>query len=372
MNNPTPTQIIDTAGNTHMIEITVDGIMLDGKPCRLVIKETQIVLMTADPARGLTTIAPAAFWHAFAGSDPTPESAGLIQAHALAHWSAMQEISLTLLRLYHLVDDMDRQLHHFSEAPLPAYRFDPFTLQLLRTYDGTAEHIAALARLLKQPSETICSWLASIGLTATLDHEGRKPSLLTVASTGIAMAGPPAPAQNQPKTFRWTPFMIQQLTETFFASDEPSISAVSRTIAEKYGWPIQSIEYKIYHLDLPREREQNRQQQQREPEEQALQEESPVAVEPLPVAAEEKQSGSPLLLPAGAFLWDVKIAGTLQRWPLDIVYGMFPCAAGSHVVYREKVYVIQQVSTSVIAVTPVGTASAWAEEQRTVMQLATV
>src|SRR5450755_1322857 len=91
MNNPTPTQMIDTAGNTHMIEITSDGIMLDGKPCQIKVKDTQIDLLSSDPIIGMITIAPAAFWHGFAGSDPTPESAGLIQAHALAHWSAMQE-----------------------------------------------------------------------------------------------------------------------------------------------------------------------------------------------------------------------------------------------------------------------------------------
>ena len=94
---------------------------------------------------------------------------------------------------------------------------------------------------------------------------------------------------------------------------------------------------------------------------------SPLADDTHPGPAEEKQSGSPLLLPAGAFLWDVKIAGTLHRWPLDIVYGMFPCAAGSHVVYREKVYVLQQVWHSIIEVASVANA-----HSPTVMELVEV
>jgi hypothetical protein len=389
MNNSTPVQIIDIAGNTHTIEITADGIMLNGRPCQIKVKGNQIAVLSADPAAGIITITPAALWHAFAGGDPTPESAGLIQAQALAHWSAMQEISLVLQRLRHLVDDVDRQLHHFGEAPLPAYHFDPFTFQLLHTYDGTEEHIAAVAKLLKQPSETIRIWLTSVGLMAVPDHE-QQPLLQGVTAPEAVPDVVAAPGEEQPKTCRWTPVMIQQLTAAFFASDEPSISAVSRAIAGKYGWPSESVEYKIYQQGLPRQREQQRHQQDIETSAEQEEGQPDIAVgadvsRPCEISAEQKEVGQteeaagvkahvpeledsschlPASLSSGNFLWDVKIDGKLQRWPLDVAYGMFPFSQpGTPLVYREQQYVLQQVGTSVIAVT---------QERRTAMQVASV
>jgi len=401
VNTSQSVQITDTAGNMHTIEITSTGIILDGKPCQIKVKETRIAVLSGDPARGIITVAPAAFWHAFAGGDPTPDNAGLLLAQALAHWAAMQEIPLVLQRLHHLVDDIDRQLHHFSEAPLPAYCFDPFILQLLRTYDGTEEHIAALARLLKQPPETIHTWLTTVGLTDKADHEDREPSLPATASAIPGPDGTPAPVLEQPRTCRWTPVMIQQLTTAFFASDEPSISAVSRAIAGKYGWPVERVEYKIYQQGLPRQREQQRHQQdiKTSAEQEEDQPVIPVEVDtsaPIETSAEqeegqteeaarvkahvsEPEDGSnhlPASLSSGNFLWDVKIDGKLQRWPLDVAYGMFPFSRpGTPLVYREQQYVLQQVGTSVIAVTPVGAASAATvgmQERRTAMQVATV
>jgi hypothetical protein len=77
MNHSTPTQMIDTTGNMHMMEITPVAIMLNGKPYQINVKEAQIALMSTDHARDIITLAPGAFWHAFVGSsDPTPESAG--------------------------------------------------------------------------------------------------------------------------------------------------------------------------------------------------------------------------------------------------------------------------------------------------------
>jgi len=386
VNTTQSVQIIDTAGNTHTIAITADGIMLDDKLCRLVVKETQIALLSEDPTRGIVTVAPAAFWHAFAGGDPTPDNAGLLLAQALAHWSAMQEIPLVLQRLHHLVDDMDRQFHHFGEAPLPAYRFDSFTLQLLRTYDGTEEHVAAVAKLLNQPPEKIRLWLTMVGLIAVPDHEQQQPHLQGETVPRAVPDRVAAPITNQPRPFRWTPSLVRQLTEAFSTSDEPSISAVSRAIAGKYGWPVEGVEYKIYHLGLPRQREQQQRHQQ-DTETSAEQEEKgqpiiPVGADvsaPTETSTEQEESQTEEArvkahapdpedgsyhLPSGNFLWDVKIDGKLQRWPLDVAYGMFPFSRpGTSLVYREKQYVLQHVSTSVIAVT---------QEQRTAMQVAQV
>jgi hypothetical protein len=150
--------------------------------------------------------------------------------------------------------------------------------------------------------------------------------------------------------FRWTSRMIQQLSETFFAWDEPNISAAAKAIAQRYGWPVESVEYKIYHLGLPRQREQQHTETSTEQQEGQTEEVLLPAIAPDP---DHGMSQSPVSLPSGPFLWDVKIDGKLQRWPLDVAYGMFPCAAGSHVVYHDKVYVLQQVWHSIIEVASV-------------------
>lgn len=108
MNHSTPTQMIDTTGNTYLMEITPVGIMLDGKPYQINVKETQIALISADHARDIITLVPTAFWHAFVGSgDPTPESAGLLLAEVLARHGAIQEIAELVLRVRPLLAEIE-------------------------------------------------------------------------------------------------------------------------------------------------------------------------------------------------------------------------------------------------------------------------
>lgn len=368
MNHPTPTQMIDKAGNTHTLEITSDGSMLDGKPCQINVKETQIMLMSADPTRGIITLAPAAFWHAFAGSDPTPEAAGLLLAEMVARHEAMQEIAELVWRVRPLLDEIERHTQEHRTLPLPPYRFPPFVSQLLATLDGTREQTLAVARILKQAPATIEEWAVQAGTrlplpqpcslltcqeqgTTTTPERTDEPRVerLSSGDLGTAQHAPneAADARSRKRGYLWTEAHQRLLEEAVQMSQQVSTNAKIKEIAARFDWPLHVVDYRMRQLLT------KRQHQQHKPEEHALQEER---VEPLPITsplADEKQSSSPLLLPAGAFLWDVKIAGILQRWPLDIVYGTFPCAAGSHVVYRDKVYALQQVWHSIIEVASV-------------------
>ncbi len=46
--------------------------------------------------------------------------------------------------------------------------------------------------------------------------------------------------------------MIQQLEADFLASDAGSVAASIRELADRHGWPVGSIQSKLYELGLPR------------------------------------------------------------------------------------------------------------------------
>ena len=382
--------LIDSRGIPHTIATGSAGLMLESKPCRLLVKDARIELISVDPDIGTVIVTPAALWHAFAGGDPTPESAGLMLAEALARWTAIQEMALLALRLRPLIDEIDLQVSRHGKVPLPSFSFDSFTLQLLRTYDGTQEHIGALARLLKQQPATILTWLAESGLILSAPAEGKQadgtasspePAHTTVSDD----AGAPlsekerapqrsargrrakAPPPGKRPLFRWTPAMIEQLTAAFLTSSEPHIGEVARAIAEQYGWPAEGVEYKIYHLGLPRWRESQRGEQDQDVQHDAQDQGGDYAAVPLPVQEEEVlleqdeevsrlsplviDGTQPVALRRGNFLWNVQVDGRLQRWELDYAYGQFPVADGQQVKYHDQVYCLQQACPNLLRLT---------------------
>jgi hypothetical protein len=379
MNTTTSKQLLDTAGSTHTIALDPAGITLDGKPCRLVVKDTQVDLLSLDPALGVISVAPAALWHAFAGGDPTAEDAGLIQAHALASFTAMQEIAELTGRLRPILDDIDRHVHQHSKPALPSYRFSPFVSQLLATLDGTEEQTLAVARILKQSLETIRDWGAQAGKStpplqplANQDQQSpvfeeqmeKRPGESASPDTPEREAELKDGKRRGKRGFAWTDEHERLLEEAFDTSQHESTNARLKEIAARFDWPFHVVDYRLRQLRT------KRQQSPREPREETLQEDDqleeaqPIAVSPKEVDVDR----SPASLPLGPFLWDVKIEGKLQRWQMDIVYGQFPQKAGAHFVYREREYVLLQVASSMIAVTPVVTV----EERSPEMQLAAV
>jgi hypothetical protein len=393
MNTTTSKQLLDTAGSTHTIALDPAGITLDGKPCRLVVKDTQVDLLSLDPALGVISVAPAALWHAFAGGDPTAEDAGLIQAHALAHWSAMQEIAELTGRLRPILDDIDRRVHQHSKPPLPFYRFSSFVSQILATLDGTEEQTLAVARILKQSPQTICDWGAQMGKNVSLplaDQQSQQPPLsekqaneqpVACVSTAESEEGgePTGGSRRGKRGFPWTEEHERLLAEAYDTSQQSSINARMKEIAARFGWSFHVVDYRLRQLL------KNRQKPQREATEQLLptepphqkfgpetlrcaqddkatepphQEDDRVEVQPITALSEkvDMEQSSPVSLPSGPFLWDVRIDGKLQRWQLESAYGQFPQQAGTHFVYREREYVLLRASHSTIVVTPVESA----------------
>jgi hypothetical protein len=54
---------------------------------------------------------------------------------------------------------------------------------------------------------------------------------------------------------------------------------------------------------------------------------------------------------AGAYLWDVRVDGHLERWLMDYSCGTFPFHQGEVLVYRGQHYLLQQVWSSMLDVT---------------------
>ncbi len=263
--------IIDTAGNLHTIAAGAEEIRFDGNPCSMTVNDTLIELTSSGPGTGTITIAPEALWLAFAGSDPTAHDAGLILAHALARWSAMQTMALQLTLLRGVVEDVERVVAPCGVPPLPPYRFDHFTQEVLERFDGSREQAEAIARLLKQDIETIFCWAAQIGkgvdpvvinqhasnghVQAPQESEALALTIVEPVETGVPLQ------QAKRPLFRWTSEMVEELTTEFLSATEPNNSAVAKAIAERHGWPVERVEYKIYHLDLPQRRSAQRQRE---------------------------------------------------------------------------------------------------------------
>lgn len=261
--------IIDTAGNFHTIAAGAAGIRLDDKPCSMAVNDALIELTLSEPGTGTITIAPEALWRAFAGSDPTAHDAGLILAHALARWSTMHAMALQLTLLRGVVEDVERMMP-YGGPPLPPHRFDHFTQEVLERFDGSIAQAEAIARLLKQDTTTILRWAAQIGKDVepvTMSRYGangheeapeEREALVIVAEP--AETGAPSQRARHP-LFRWTPEMMDQLASEFLSAPEQNVSAVAKTIAERHNWRVENVEYKIYHLDLPRKRAEQRQRE---------------------------------------------------------------------------------------------------------------
>lgn len=187
---------------------------------------------------------------------------------------------------------------------------------------------------------------ASEEIIASSDAQADQPPDMEAPKTEACAQ--PAPAKRA--MFRWTGDMLSQLTAEFLiSSQDASISAIAGAIADRHHWPVKCVEYKIHHLDLPRQREQH-------PTSMLKAHSAAIAVcaseqetqsEPVAQESSERTLGPlPMELQRGNYVWDGRVDDETQRWYLDYSYGSFPAQIGDHVRYRGRIYVLQQVGTS--------------------------
>lgn len=360
--------LLDATGKGYTCEMSIDGVLLDGLLMSIVLATPGHITFVSDAETILCT--PASLWYAFAGSgvSPTAADCGQLLAENLARWSAAQHSLTTLHALEHQAKMVVEHMQALPSSPyVPTPRLDAFTEEALSRCDIHPTHaqVQALAHVLDQTVETIITWLKDrgkivVGVETTFSPDGtasarqvgdvvvRRKSPLHVAGTQeIEAARPPASSSigaAKRTMFRWTPALVELLTAAFLSKPDGNVRATAQAIATQHDWPMKAVEYKIYDLQLP-----GKKQQQESAAPVSVSRAEPLSdhekASPLPVAQ------VPFVVQPGAFQWDMKIDGHFQRWGLDYPYGSFPLAQpGTRFVYRDHVYMLEQVSSAHLTV----------------------
>lgn len=255
--------LCDLQGNTHVLEVGSESLLLDGRPCTFLrITHEHIQIACADTAHPIT-LATATFWRDLAGADPSAEDAGEILAHRLAAWASQRTLVRTLQSTLAQIEEQGA-----GSSLLPISHLDPLTEQVLQAFDGNDTTTQTLARILKQPPEVVCDWAMRLGLTQTpTADEPESPEqqaytetedpittgplevLLPTEAPGEAplacqKAGPKKPAR---EWFRWTPERVQTLEEGVARAGgwEQMTQPTIKRLAAELGWPWKSLEYQV-------------------------------------------------------------------------------------------------------------------------------
>lgn len=269
----------DLDGHEHTFELThKKAFLLNGRPATIVDcsqERQQIHVATQDQSYCFEA---QAFWHAFAGTGPTPADAGLLLARSLALYMQIQHFEPILAHLKELEQTLSATLTSVT-MPLPSHRLDPLAMQALEAYDGTPQTTQLLARILQQDTATVERWAKLLGkhrsapLAVESDH-AQKLVEPQKAAPSDACSNEPQNEKPNGKRFRWTTDQEQQLTDAFNASSGPNVTAIIQEIAQRYHWPAHAVQYKLYELQLP-QRKQQQQAHQREGQQQRTQEDHP-------------------------------------------------------------------------------------------------
>ena len=366
--------LIDTTGTGHTCEISKGGVLLDGILVHVVLDVPGYVAFVSGDEKIVCTSA--ALWYTFAGADvsPTATDAGQQLAENIARWTTIQQ-SLVLIQAFE--GQAKTMVEHMEALPsslhLPTPRLDAFSEEALARCDVHPTHaqVQALAHVLGQSIETIIAWLKERGkivagvetvlprnATTSVGQVGdvvvRKRHSLHVAGSQTleAVHSSVSSSSTAKRTmFRWTPELIELLTDAFLSKSDGNVRATAQAIATEHGWPMKAVEYKIYDLHLLEKQQQ------------------PSLVAPVSLLDavphhEYKEAASllvaevPFVVQSGAFLWDIKVDGHFHRWGLDYPYGSFPLTQpGTHFVYQDHVYRLEQVSSAQLTVATLSSGS---------------
>lgn len=369
MKPPQETQrtLRDMKGKIHTIAITADHLTLDQQQISGITSSAEAMVLTVNDAQ--VVVSPENVWYAFAGAEtvPTAGEAGQLLAEHLSWWSQH-------LRWQEVIRTLCQQSAQPLPFPfLPPYRLDTFAEAAFARCEQrpTAEKIAALAQILDVPYEQVARLLRERGKDVpeceqdsaserAAEEAPNQPEFETLSEAVLLAAGSPADSVAKRTLFRWSPEMKQELAEAFLETPpELSISAVAKLIAERRGWPVECVEYKIYHLHLQQDRRSALESQDEakeklpEPQNQELVDEGIAAEDQSgdhPADTERPVNDEPMSLRRGHFVWDIRVDGSVQRWALDYPYGSFPGISGQIIRYRDMLYGIQRVGTNTFSV----------------------
>jgi len=367
MHNNETYLLADTFGSCHTLQVSSDLLMLDQHPVRGVRRQEGLVTFVSDDQEVACT--PEDCWYAVAGAGavPTVAEVGRLLADHLAHWNDEQRLQVLAQSLSRLIGEQTPVLL------LPQPRLDPFIEAALARCEPTPTlaKVEALAQVIDQPPALVVAWLQLRGKTVLLPDETPKAEGSEDRQAPETRAGKrkAAAAKASRVMFRWTGEMIRQLAAAFLATPlDQSISAAAKAIAEHHSWPAESVEYKIYHLDLPSQRlaQQSALPSLKERSEQdepaalgegtdppsELDETRHEVKAPRTPHLTEPESASPVEMSRGNFVWDVRVDGAVQRWYLDYPYGAFPVQDGL-VVYQGATYALHMVGINTVRATSI-------------------
>ncbi len=334
--------LVDCEGEHHELDISPGYlIMIDGQPCTLELDEqTKDIRFFGNQCSVRCTAK--ALWYALAGEQarPTAQEAGVFIAEGLL-------LSERLRQWRQVLENSSRQTlslleQELPKLPLPHARLDPFTEELLaRCPDRVSpEQLHTLVCVLGRSASDIHTWLENRGKLVAWLACTEPPETAAQEALGSFQKTKDVPAQEavprstaeteqelpaKRPTFRWTAETIAQLKAAYRQQSHQSDRTVdeqAQAIASLYDWPWQSVRYKIFQLHLTTTEQQANEQ------------------------------GTIALTP-GAFLWDVKVDGALQRWALDYPYGHCAFEPGTLCIYRDQTYQLEHVNNSQLVVTRV-------------------
>ncbi|SRR5579885_117450 len=124
--------------------------------------------------------------------------------------------------------------------------------------------------------------------------------------------------------FIWLPEMVEMLKQDVATlrtqAPRRTMASIIREIADRHGWPLSAVNYKVYHLGLHRQ-----------------------PVPPLALVARTERADE---LAVGGVIWEVRIDGIPMKCNLAYAHGDFPYARATPVILAGKRYRITRVGRS--------------------------
>ena len=314
------------------------------------------------------TCPPEAFWEACAGPGvaPTARDSGYLLALSLA-----ERLAAERWRAGYAAVQCQREQHRARNAlVLPPYReqFAPFIEEYLATRcSGTVEDLEAIARVGTLSVERLVRWGEQHGKAWPVTSERTEP----LPSLEHDESRPAVATCQRREYFDWRiDDRVQQLAAAFLArkAAASSVHAACVEIAGQFGWPVKTVEYKVYQLGLPERRREETaigddQLAAPEPEKAAVLmsegngEEVHEPEVPAP-ASDVVVPQAPASLESGPQVWTVKGDPQTPQWQLPYRYGTFPDQlVGKDIQYRGALYRVERAYNSQLTVRPLAAAA---------------
>ena len=388
-------QLIDLEGYCHSLSITSEGLLIDQEPATIVdVNDRSISIRLA---AGSIAASAEAFWMSFMDEcEPTRAEAGMLMAQNIARWSRERQRSTQSLAI---LEELGRlfELEHFDTLCLPQRRLDPFTTKVLVQYfsDALCQPHRRIAELIEEAGLHIHSMqggdppvpsLVPSPDAAEMSHTNHAPVEEGKKGARTTPADAPSVPSSPHSRFEWRPERVTLLREKFaeLADSYPTLQVIAKAIGTDLQWPWKTVEYKLGALGLAKEWKAKHAQggaldgqddrggtsllsapvdapnivQVEGAEEH--QELSPERKETeAPAVSAVKESGEIPVIPLeeGPRQWQItgiigrKSGGTV-RWALSYPFGAFPYAEGNQVSYKQQPYLLEEVGSSSLRVSP--------------------